>query len=156
MDILQTTYFTVVAPERPHISREDGGHIIIAPKERLKDRTRLDPVAAIELMRLTMIVGEAMQNALNQRGIDVGRINYQENGNWGVFNPEGPHLHIHLYGRAKSSNVQPWGEACHFPKRETGFYDGFIPLNQGDVEAIQVEIHRLFDETKYKDERWHL
>jgi len=43
-------------------------------------------------MKLTMMVGEAMATALNRRGIDIGRINYQDNGNWGVFGPEGPYL----------------------------------------------------------------
>jgi hypothetical protein len=43
-------------------------------------------------MKLSMVVGEAMKSALRSRGIDIGIINYQDMGNWGVFNPEGPTL----------------------------------------------------------------
>ena len=56
-------------------------------------------------MYLTMLIGEAMIIGLNNRGIDIGRINYQDNGNWGVFKPEDPFLHVHLYGRAKSAKI---------------------------------------------------
>ena len=70
---------------------------------------------AIELMRLLIIVGEAMTIVLTKNGIDIGRINYQDNGNWGVFKKEGPYKHFHLYGRAKSAVRQKYGQACHFP-----------------------------------------
>ena len=33
-------------------------------------------------MRLTIISGEAMKRAMKQIGINIGWINYQENGNW--------------------------------------------------------------------------
>lgn len=154
--IFQTKNFIVEAFDQPHISRLDGGHIKIYPKVPVVDRTELSPELAIELMRLTMVAGEAMTMALNQRGIDIGRINYQDNGNWSVFSPGGPHLHIHLYGRAKSAKVQKYGDACHFPQRDTGFYDGFEPLNEGDVLAIKVEMEKIFATEKYQDERWRL
>ncbi|MEK7148993.1 MAG: hypothetical protein AAB796_01155 [Patescibacteria group bacterium] len=155
-EIFQTKNFIVEAVDKPHVSRTDGGHIIISPKVRLVDRTQLAPGLAIELMRLTMVVGEAMTTELNKRGIDVGRINYQDNGNWSVFKPEGPYLHIHLYGRAKSAKIHTWGDACYFPQRETGFYDSFESLNDGDAEEIKKEIELIFKEDKYQDENWHL
>lgn len=154
--VIETENFILEAREQPHISREDGGHLCIQPNERVKDRTALSPVLAKELMRLTMVAGEAMERALNQRGIDIGRINYQDNGNWSVFKPEGPHLHIHLYGRAKSAKIQKYGDACRFPQRSTGFYDDFEPLNEGDVSAIKAEMERLFKTEKYSDDAWGL
>ena len=99
--IYQTINFLVEAPELPLVTRTDGGHITITPKKRLPDRTQLTPQLAIELMFLTMLIGEAMTEGLRLKGIEIGRINYQDNGNWGVFKPEGPYLHYHLYGRAK-------------------------------------------------------
>lgn len=123
IEICQTNNFKVETRGKPHISRTDGGHIVITPKIKAVDRTRLAPKLAIELMMLTMVVGEAMTKGLNKRGIDVGRINYQDNGNWGVSKPEGPSLHIHLYGRAKSAKINKWGDACYFPKQDSGFYD---------------------------------
>ena len=155
-EIFQTKNFIVYAAEKPHITRTDGGHILIVPKVKLVDRTELSPELAVELMRLTTVVGQAMTKALNQRGIDVGRINYQDNGNWSVFKPEGPYLHIHLYGRAKSAKIQKWGETCSFPQRETGFYDSFEPLNDGDIKEIKKEIELIFKEDKYQNQNWHL
>lgn len=155
-EIFQTVNFTVEAVEKPHVSRTDGGHIKIAPKVKLLDRTKLTPELAIELMRLTMVVGEAMATGLNRRGIDVGRINYQDNGNWSVFKPEGPYLHVHLYGRSKSAKTHKWGDACYFPHRETGFYDDFEPLNDGDIQEIRQEIETIFKQEKYQDKSWHL
>ena len=51
-------------------------------------------------MKLTMVTGEAMQNVLTKKGIDIGRINYQDNGNWRH------ELHVHLYGRARGARVK--------------------------------------------------
>ena len=155
-EIFQTKNFTVEAFGKPHITRTDGGHIWIVPKVRISDRTKLEPKLAIELMRLTMIIGEAMTNGLNKVGIDIGRINYQENGNWSVFKPEGPYLHIHLYGRAKSAKIQKYGDACNFPNRDSGFYDSFEPLNHGDIEEIKKEIELIIEREKYQDQNWHL
>ncbi len=158
MLIFETENFTVETVENPpHITRTEGGHIVIVPKVRVSDRTQLSPALAVELQRLTVIVGEAMTTALNQRGIDIGRINYQDNGNWGVFAPEGSHLHIHLYGRAKSATLQKYGEALHLPRpRSTDFYATFEPLNAEDIKAIRSEIETLFKEEKHQDKHWHL
>jgi diadenosine tetraphosphate (Ap4A) HIT family hydrolase len=152
--IYETENFTVEAVGKPHVDRDDGGHIKITPKEHLVDRTELSPEKAKELMRLTMIVGKAMEIGMNNRGVDIGRINYQDNSNWTVFSPDGPYLHIHLYGRAKSGKTQKYGDACYFPHRETGFYDSFKPLNDGDIKEIQIQIQKIAMEAKYKKENW--
>ena len=152
--IYESENFVVTSEEHPLVSREDGGHITITPKVRTVDRTMLSPVLAIELMYLTMLVGEAMTIALNHRGIDIGRINYQDNGNWGVFKPEGPFLHVHLYGRAKSAKIQKYGEACTFPLRETGFYDDIEPLDHEDITEIRRQIRILQVTEKYSLKKW--
>lgn len=154
--IYETNNFIVEVVDLPHVDRLDGGHLKISPKVRLADRIDLSPKLAIELMRLTMLVGEAMTIGLNNRGIDVGRINYQDNGNWSVFKPEGPYLHIHLYGRAKSAKIHKYGDACHFPQRETGFYDSFEPLNAEDIVEIQKQIEILLTKEKYQLVEWGL
>lgn len=154
--IYQNDNFFVEAPQQPLVTRADGGHITITPKVPVVDRTQLPPALAIELMYLTALIGEAMTIALNSRGIDIGRINYQDNGNWSVFKPEGPHLHYHLYGRAKHATIQKYGEACYFPFRETGFYDNFEPLNDGDILAIQQEVNELMKLEKYNLTTWKI
>ena len=152
--IYETDNFIVEAPGQPLVTRSDGGHITITPKLRLSDRTLLSPNLSIELMYLTMLVGEAMTTGLINRGIDIGRINYQDNGNWGVFKPEGPYLHYHLYGRAKSAKIHKYGEACYFPFRETGFYDQFEPLNADDIAEIKKQIIALLNSGKYNFKNW--
>ena len=152
--IYETENFAVEIPKQPLVTRTDGGHITINPKKRITDRTALSIQQAIELMFLTMLIGDAMTKGLIERGIDIGRINYQDNGNWAVFKPEGPYQHYHLYGRAKNAVVQKYGEACYFPFYETGFYENVEPLNEGDIQAIQTQIQQLLKEEKYQPDKW--
>lgn len=156
--IYQTQNFTVASAEHPHIIRKDGGHLKIAPKVKMLDRTKLSPKMAIEFIRLTMVVGEAMTVVLNRRGIDIGRINYQDNGNWSVFDPEGSYFHVHLYGRAKSATIQKYGEMISLPERKDslGFFDSYEPLNEDDNREIAKEIETLLKNEKYQDYNWHL
>lgn len=156
MTIHETNNFIVEAVDKPLVSREDGGHITITPKVRVDNLTLLTPGLATEQIYLTMLIGEAMTIGLINRGIDIGRINYQDNGNWGVFTPEGPYLHVHLYGRAKSANIQKYGEACSFPFRDTGFYDDFKPLNDQDILEIKKQIAILLKNEKYQLSGWKL
>ncbi|MBU0894786.1 MAG: hypothetical protein KKF48_05525 [Nanoarchaeota archaeon] len=155
--IYETKDFIVEAVEKPHVDREDGGHIKISPKVRLLDRQQLSPKQAIELMKLTIIVGQAMTKIMNENGVDIGRINYQDNGNWTVFSPKGSYLHIHLYGRAKSAKTHKYGQACFFPHREEKpeYYENFKPLNEKDVKGIKEEIKMLLNQDKYLDSNWN-
>lgn len=152
--VYQSQNFIVESVDKPMVSRKEGGHLIITPNVRVSDRTKLSPALATEFIRLSMVVGEAMTVALNNRGIDVGRINYQDNGNWAVFAPQGPHFHLHLYGRAKSATIQKYGESVNLPKMESGFYDLFEPLNADDIEAIRLQIEAIFKQEKYQTNNW--
>lgn len=116
--IFETENFVVEAVEHPLVDRSDGGHITINPKFKVSTRQELTPAQAIEMMRLSVVTGEAMTTVLISRGVDIGRINYQDNGNWSVFAPGGPLLHLHLYGRAKSAKIQKYGQSCYFPHRQ--------------------------------------
>ncbi len=160
MDIYESPSFKVVAADEPVVSRKDGGHIVIIPKNKdnLPDLMYLDPKRAVELIRLTMIVGEAMTIALKRQGIDIGKINYQENGNWAVFKSEGPKMHIQVFGRAKSAKIQKYGEALYFPNKKENpqFYNNIETLNKEDVKAIKKEMDKLFKTKKYDDKNWHL
>lgn len=154
--IFETKNFLLTSVESPHVTRLDGGHLKITSKKRYADRLELSPKLAMEMAWLTMLAGEAMTTGLRNRGIDIGLINYQDNKNWSVFKPEGPYLHVHLYGRARDAKVQKYGDACHFPHRETGFYDSFEPLNDGDIEEIKKQLNNLIKQEKYQMESWHL
>ena len=156
--IFESEHFIVESSEKPLVTRTDGGHIRILPKIRLVDRQQFTPRQAIEFMRLTMVVGEAMNLALNKHGIDIGRINYEDLGNWQVLAPEGPYFHYHLFGRAKRAKIQPYGEALAFPLRSRypEFYEKNEPLTAKDVVRVKEEMKELFKKLSYSDKAWGL
>lgn len=147
--IYETENFYIQAAKRPFIDRVEGGHIYIFPKIAVSDRTKLSPKLAIEYMKLSMVAGEALKSAMNRRGIDIGIVNYQDMGNWGVFKPEGPTLHMQIYGRAKTATIQKYGDAVQLPHRETGFYDKFEPLSIEDIIEIKTDIEKILQTEKY-------
>jgi len=153
--IYQTENFIVESTEKPFVTRTDGGHIRIRIKdESIHDRTRLAPIIATELIRLTMIIGEAMEKGLNNRGIKVIKINYQDMGNWAFKTGDKPFLHIHVFGRTQDAKYQVFPEAVYLPDRSSGFYDKFKPLNKDDILEIQKQIERLEKESKYQLSNW--
>lgn len=153
--IYDTENFVVAVPKVPHIPRTDGGHLWIRSKKKyFSSRIELEPKLAIEVMRLTMLVGEAMEKAMKNRDINVEKINYQENGNWAYQKGMNPEFHIHLYGRTKESKTQTWSEALVFPNKSTGFYDNFERFNNEDIEEIKKQINLLEKEDKYNIANW--
>lgn len=152
----ETPNFGVFAPTKPHVSREEGGHLCIVYKNVQKCQSRLDLTSqeAKEFIRLSMLVGEAMSHGLKERGIEVARINYQENGNWSFLRHEQPFLHLHLYGRTTDSRHQHWGEALYFPDPSTDFYDHNVPLGQDDIGEILSQLKKLEYSAKYAPENW--
>jgi hypothetical protein len=102
-------------------------------------------------MKLSMVVGEALKLAMAKRGVDIGLVNYQDMGNWGVFKPEGPTLHMQIYGRATTATIQKYGDSVFLPHRETGFYDNFQPLNEEDIKEIRTDIENLLQSERYKN-----
>ena len=152
----ETKKFSVESRDKPHVSRADGGHLVIRPKDSVVHRWQLDPKRAIELVRLSMIVGNAMLTALNKRGIPVERLNFQDNGNWTIGTEKGPKLHLHIYGRAKNSVNQKHGEALYFPEKKTKFFEKLEPLNQEDIKEILKQIKAISKQKKYSDKLWGL
>lgn len=147
--IYETENFYIQAAERPFIDRSEGGHLYIFPKISVRDRTMLSASLAIEYMKLSMVVGEALKSAMARRGVDIGIVNYQDMGNWGVFKPEGPSAHMQVYGRATTATIQKYGDAVQLPHRETRFYDNFKPLDSDDIHEIKADIENLLKSNKY-------
>ena len=130
------------------MTRSDGGHLIINPKVPVEDRTHLTREQAIELVKLTMVAGAAMKTALGRRGIDLGRINYQDNGNWRH------ELHVHLYGRSRDATIQPWGTFLQIPPTRDAFnakMGDLDRLDADDVRELRAEIVRLLATEKYRE-----
>ncbi len=143
--IYETGHFVLESHETPEIDRMEGGHMKISPKVPVEDRTCLTPCQAIELMRLSIASGEALKAAMAETGIDIGRINYQDNGNWK------PSLHVHLYGRAKTAVLQKYGEPF-----TPGHKEGYAPLNEDDIRRVHDVLTRLFADSRYSDAAWGL
>jgi len=146
--VFESEHFEIITPERPHVSRGDGGHLIVNPKVPVEDRTRLSRDQAVELVKLTMVAGEAMKTVLTRNGIDIGRINYQDNGNWRH------ELHVHLYGRARGATIQPWGQPLSFPptaQAQKELAGTLEPLNADDISRLKAEMARLLATDKYRD-----
>lgn len=154
--IYKTTNFTVERHPKPFVSRNDGGHLRIFPKERdkISNRTDLNPSEAIEFMRLSMVVGRSLSEVMNEQGVPVVKINYEDLGNWAFKRNERPVFHLHIFGRAENAKDQVFPEAVKLPDRSTGFYDKFKPLTDKDIRLIGERIKEIFDEEKYNDEEW--
>ena len=146
--IYEARHFVLRTLDQPHVSRSDGGHIVIDPRVVVEDRTQLSREQAIELIKLTMVSGEAMKTVLSRKGINIGRINYQDNGNWRA------ELHVHLYGRAQGATLQPFGHALAFPPTREAFrkeMGKLEALREDDIVELRAEIARLLASGKYRD-----
>lgn len=146
--IYEARHFVLRTLDQPHVSRSDGGHIVIDPKVVVEDRTQLSREQAIELIKLTMVGGEAMKTVLSRKGINIGRINYQDNGNWRA------ELHVHLYGRAQGATLQPFGHALAFPPTREAFrkeMGKLEALREDDIVELRAEIVRLLASGKYRN-----
>jgi len=144
--IFESRHFILNTLAQPHVSRSDGGHIVINPKVAVEDRTQLSREQAIELMKLTMVTGEAMKSVLTRKGIAIGRINYQDNGNWRH------ELHVHLYGRARGATIQTYGHPLALPPTRDAFQKemgNLEALREDDIAELKAEIVRLLAMEKY-------
>ena len=103
-----------------------------------------------------MIAGEAMQKAMNQQGIPVVKINYEDLGNWAFKRNERPVLHLHIFGRAENAKVEVFPEAVNLPDRSSGLYDNFNPLTDEDMLLIKKHIEKSFAKVKFNDSKWRL
>lgn len=158
--ILETQDFIVESHDKAHHSRENGGHLKIKPKQAFVHRQDMPLDLAAGLMHLTMVAGEAATNVLRRKGLDIVRINYQDNGNW-AYKPEinkPNHLHMHLYIRTSHEmhpdndpRFQPFPDALVFPPPTTNYYDHFEPLSSDDCSDIKTEMLSLLAGDKYRD-----
>jgi diadenosine tetraphosphate (Ap4A) HIT family hydrolase len=146
--IYEAQHFILKTLDQPHVSRSDGGHVVIDPKVAVEDRTQLSAEQAIELMKLTMVCGEALKTVLTRKGISIGRINYQDNGNWRAD------LHIHIYGRALAAERQPYGHSLDFCGTREDFrreMSNLEPLREDDIAELRAEIVRLLATDKHRE-----
>lgn len=155
--IYETPNFNIEVHEKPFVPREEGGHLRISIKDHsITDRTKLSRNQAIEFIRISMIVGEALETAMNNLGIPVIKINYQDMGNWTYKENKSPIFHCHIFGRVLHAKNQPFPESVYLPDRSSGFYEGFTPLNETDAHEIVKQIKIVEEKPKYSLKEWAL
>lgn len=155
--IYETDNFYVKNSGITFVSREEGGHVIIKMKNTVSDRTRLSPKLAIEFIRLSMIVGEAFKVSMNNRGIPVVHINYQDMGNWAwKETPVTPKFHLHIFGRTHNAKKQVFPEGVKLPPKESGFYDDNKRLDDKDIKELKKQIELVTQSPKYDLSEWGL
>lgn len=142
MIIVESDNFTLESHEAAEVSRTDGGHLVINPKVAVNDRTELSPELVKEMALLTNIAGRAMREGLAKQGIKLGRINYQDNGNWRS------ELHVHLYGRAIDATYHIYGEPVKAARTKA---EKIIQesLTSEDCEAIREKALEYAKENGY-------
>jgi diadenosine tetraphosphate (Ap4A) HIT family hydrolase len=138
-------YFQVISPKLPLNCREDGGHLILIKKKKVRDRSDLSYQEAIDFMRITMIVGRAMYDVL-----DIERMNYEDLGNWGIDEPGGAKMHLHFFGRAREQVHQIRGQHMFLYPKDHKIYRGHLkPLNNDELKRLKTRIDELVNEEKY-------
>jgi diadenosine tetraphosphate (Ap4A) HIT family hydrolase len=141
--IWQDADIIITTPSIPHISKTDGGHLIVSPTKSVSSITELDDKSLLKMMKIVGYCEKALIQVLGEQGIEIPFTNNQDNGNWAVFKNLPKSLHIHIYGRAKNSTRQVFGQAIYAPDPHSTFYDNNVPLSQEDIEQIKKLIITL-------------
>lgn len=162
--ILETNNFIVSGHDQPHHDRNNGGHAKVTPKERFGDCTEMPLELYLTMMQLVVATGEAITLVMRQKGINIVRINYQDNGNWSYFpkTKREPHLHIHLYSRTLNEKhpegdprFRAFSDALVFPYigDHPEYYRSFQPYSEEDCADILTKIENLLETKKYSSLR---
>ena len=136
--------FVVTTINVPHIDKYDGGHITIRTKVPVSSITQLSDDLLLKLFKLVGYCETALLKTMNKQGIETPFTNNMDNGNWAVFANKPKTMHIHIYGRAKNSVKQTFGQALYFPDPNSGFYDNHTPLNEQDIQSIKCLIEKNY------------
>jgi diadenosine tetraphosphate (Ap4A) HIT family hydrolase len=143
--IYEDKYFIVSSPEYPLNCKEDGGHLVLVKKEKVSDRSDMTYQEAIDFMRISMIVGKAMYQVLG-----VERVNYEDLGNWGLDDPGGAKMHLHIFGRAKEQTHQIRGHHMFLYPKGHKIYQGHLkPFTEDQVKELEAKIEEISHEEKY-------
>ncbi len=146
--IFETEHCYLKAPKKPHVDRFDGGHLVVSPKKRFLDRQSMLREVLFDCVELSVHAGRALKETLAKSGIELGRINYQDNGNWSLFSKVGPSFHLHIYGRAKDAKIQKFGQALYFPhpKDEPEFYKLNESLKDGEILSVKNILLKIYND----------
>ena len=92
------------------------------------------------MMKLVQKCEIALIQVLGKQGIEIPFTNNQDNGNWAIAKNLPKNLHIHIYGRAKNSIKQVFGQAIYASDPNSTFYDNNQPLDADDIAKIKKSL----------------
>jgi diadenosine tetraphosphate (Ap4A) HIT family hydrolase len=143
--VYEDRYFQVVVPEFPLNCREDGGHLVVVKKIPVTDRSDMSYQESIAFMRISMVAGKAMYDVLR-----IERMNYEDLGNWGLDEPDGAKMHLHLFGRSHKQIHQIRGQHMFLYPKDHPIYEGHLKaLSEDDEARLRTRIGELLAEPKY-------
>ncbi|MCC6175881.1 MAG: hypothetical protein IT305_11300 [Chloroflexi bacterium] len=122
--------FAVFTTANPHLPREEGCHVLVAPKDP-PPHAWADPALTGALFELTARVCQVMERL----GL-APWFNLQANGNWGLLPGGAPHLHVHIYARLPAGKT--WAQPVDLPKVPGEF--GFAPLDEGERARLSAAL----------------
>ncbi|HEV2354451.1 MAG TPA: hypothetical protein VGR89_09420 [Puia sp.] len=156
--IYESQHFFLTRAPRPFVSREEGGHMrIFAKRPEITERRDFTPEEAVDFIWLSSAAGEALEKGMNDRGVKVLKINFEELGNWPFKTGDPVQFHEHIFGRAEGSKHQVFPEAVQLPDRSSGFYEGFEPLDDEDKLAIKTRLEEILNRDRFTHKSaWHL
>jgi adenylate cyclase class IV/diadenosine tetraphosphate (Ap4A) HIT family hydrolase len=125
--------FMVNTPENPHLSPEEGCHIVIRPVE-LIEKAWDNPKLCGEAFELASKVAKII---IDERIADW--CNLQYNNNWGLLQGEKLRFHVHVYGRKKTS--KNWGQPVELPKFPKTFKNK--PLSKDEKERLIIKFKEI-------------
>ena len=83
--------------------------------------------------------------------LDVERMNYEDLGNWGLDDPGGPKMHLHLFGRAREQLHQIRGQHMFLYPKGHKMYQGHLkPLADEDVLKLRKQVADILSQDKYR------
>jgi diadenosine tetraphosphate (Ap4A) HIT family hydrolase len=143
--IWENKHFIVTTSNVPHIDKYDGGHITIRTKIPVGSISELSDDLLLKLFKLVGYCEQALIKTMSDQGIETPFTNNMDNGNWSALSNKPKTMHIHIYGRAKKSVKQTFGQALYFPDPNTSFYDNHTPLSQADIESIHSQLQKHYN-----------
>lgn len=106
--------FQVLTLKNPHISAEEGLHVIVTPKQHVESAWS-NP----ELCGKTFELAAHVCAAMERLGL-APWFNLQANGNWGLLPGGVKRFHIHIYARRKGAT---WGMPVQLPLSPDSFHN---------------------------------
>lgn len=132
--IYETEDFKLESVDKPLIDCLEGAHLQISLKS---ETTKLSAELQAKLTKFITLVSEAVKFGRRKRGLDIGRIDFQEKGG------KKPKLPVQMYCRARGATMQKYSEPI-VPKHKAEYK----PLDEEDIRILAKEVKKLVKKEK--------